>query len=338
MKELFHALAEALRSGHDAVLCSILASSGSTPRGAGAKMAVFQDGSTLGTIGGGAVELTASRQASEVFTTGRSYLKGFTLAPNQVEDIGMICGGNVTVTYQFFDHQKPESLSFLQRICELLEGDSNAWLVSRMEEDQVVQMGVFDEIRGLQFADCMTEQELRPHLKYRAIYLKGEPAYYIEPLVRKGRVYIFGGGHVGSALAPVLQNIDFRVTVYDNRPRLAEPGWFPQGIAVILGDYRDIDARVSLTESDYAVIMTPGHQADYEALEQVLRTPATYVGCIGSRNKISITRQRLLQAGFTEADLARIHAPIGLDIGAETPEEIAISVAGELIAHRAGIQ
>ena len=92
---------------------------------------------------------------------------------------------------------------------------------------------------------------------------------------------------------------------------------------------------MTLTADDYAVVMTPGHQADYEVLAQVLRSEAGYIGCIGSRGKIAKTRERLLADGFTDADLARVHAPIGLPILAETPEEIAISVAAEMIEHRA---
>lgn len=335
MQGFFHTIAETLKSGHDAVLCSVLSSSGSTPRGAGAKMAVWEDGNTLGTIGGGPVELTVARQAATIFTGRRSYRKDFCLAPNQVEDLGMICGGSVTVYYQYFDHQAPENIAFLQQVSGLLERDFDAWLITRVEEgSQAIRMGIYDEIQGLRFDDPLTEEELRPHLKRRSVFLEGNPAYYIEPIVQKGRVYIFGGGHVGRALAPVLRDIDFRVTVYDNRPQLAKTGQFSPGINVILGDYREIGAHLTLTERDYVVIMTPGHQADYEVLAQVLRTPATYVGCIGSRHKIAVTRDRLLKAGFTQAALDRIHAPIGLDIGADTPQEIAISVAAELIVHR----
>ena len=104
---------------------------------------------------------------------------------------------------------------------------------------------------------------------------------------------------------------------------------------MLLGDYRDIGAKVTLLPEDYVVIMTPGHQADFEVLEQALRRPTAYVGCIGSRHKVAATRARLLAAGLTDADADRIHSPIGLDIGAETPEEIAVSIAAELIAVRA---
>lgn len=105
MIQLFETMKSALERGENVVLCSILASSGSAPRGAGAKMAVFQNGQALGTIGGGAVERIAAQQAMDLFRTGASYCQAFCLAPNQVNDIGMICGGSVTVYFRFFDHE-----------------------------------------------------------------------------------------------------------------------------------------------------------------------------------------------------------------------------------------
>ena len=147
--------------------------------------------------------------------------------------------------------------------------------------------------------------------------------------------YIFGGGHVGTALAPVLASVGFRVVIYDNRPDFAKPDHYPSAEQVILGDYLDIGAHLTLTENDYVCIMTPGHQADREVLLQALRSPATYIGCIGSRHKIAATNAYLMANGIPEADLSRVHAPIGLEIYGQTPAEIAVSVAAEMIRHRA---
>ena len=121
MKELFEQILHALERGENVVLCSILASSGSAPRGAGAKMAVFPDGTALGTIGGGAVERIAQQQALELFRTGASYCQAFCLAPNQVNDIGMICGGTVMVYFRFFDHCSPQDAALVRAILELLQ-------------------------------------------------------------------------------------------------------------------------------------------------------------------------------------------------------------------------
>ena len=158
---------------------------------------------------------------------------------------------------------------------------------------------------------------------------------YVEPLCHAGSVYIFGGGHVGRALVPVLATVGFRVVMYDNREELAKKENYPMASEVIFGSFSDISGKVALTANDYAVVMTPGHQADYEILSQVLGSDATYIGCIGSRTKVAKTRERLKCDGYTEEDIARVHAPIGLPILAETPEEIAISIAAEMIEHRA---
>lgn len=335
MKALFTSMLQALAQGEGVVLCSILASSGSTPRGAGAKMAVFADGHTEGTVGGGAVELESGKLAMEVLKTKQSLVHGYCLAPNEVADIGMICGGNVTVFFQYFDPQAEADTALLRGILELLNSNQNSWLVYRMDEGCVSAMGTYDEAHGLRFTDCITPDELRPMLRADAVTKKGEPRYYVEPLTRAGYAYIFGGGHVGAALVPVLASVDFRVVVYDNRPGFATPEHYPQAERVILGDYLDIGAHLTLTENDYVCIMTPGHQADREVLLQAMRSPATYIGCIGSRHKIASTNAYLTENGIPEAELARIHAPIGLDILGQTPAEIAVSIAAEMILHRA---
>ena len=149
--------------------------------------------------------------------------------------------------------------------------------------------------------------------------------------VRAGLASVLRAG----ALVPVLATVGFRVVMYDNREELAKKENYPMASEVIFGSFSDISGKVALTANDYAVVMTPGHQADYEILSQVLGSDATYIGCIGSRTKVAKTRERLKCDGYTEEDIARVHAPIGLPILAETPEEIAISIAAEMIEHRA---
>jgi len=335
MKELFEAMLRALSRGENTVLCSILASSGSTPRGAGAKMAVFADGSAIGTIGGGAVEKIAAQEALEVLKSGRSHRKAFCLAPNQVADIGMICGGNVTVYYQFFGAGDEKSRALLEAVLALLQGGKNAWLVMELLDGDVAEFGTCDEENGLRFAAGISPEALRPMLLSRAVYQKGEPSWYVEPIARAGRVYLFGGGHVGKELVPVLAHVGFRVTVFDNREDFAKAENYPAAEEVVFGDFENVGEKLSITADDCVVIMTPGHQADREVLLQALRTQAYYIGCIGSRHKIARTNEFLLANGIPEEALARVHSPIGLEILAETPAEIAISVAAEMILCRA---
>ena len=166
---------------------------------------------------------------------------------------------------------------------------------------------------------------------------QGERALFAQPLVRAGTVYLFGAGHVSRALAQILAMAEFRTVVYDQRPEAAWRTFFPDAAERICGPFEEaLDRLEPITEEDYAVIMTPGHQGDYEVLSQVLRTPAKYIGCIGSRKKVSAARERLLADGFTAAEIDRVWAPIGLPIGGETPAEVAVSVAAQLIACRSG--
>ena len=109
-------------------------------------------------------------------------------------------------------------------------------------------------------------------------------------------------------------------------------------VGAIYGSFEEVSRHITITPDDYVVIMTRGHQADYEVLTQVLRSGAKYIGCIGSRRKLALCREKLLEAGFTAEEYARVHAPIGLAIGAETPAEIAVSVTAEMIAVRAGLE
>lgn len=322
MKNMTQAIIDKIEQGQRVVLCTILASSGSSPRGAGARMAVFADGTTMGTVGGGKVEYLATQEALEVLNSGNTALRSFDLAPAQVASIGMVCGGKVTIYYQLLTK---EELPVLLDMDKALHTDENAWLHLQIRDGKVVQFRV---VNGNAAAD---DPE---HYCAKAVLVKGEPIDYYEPLMRSGRVYIFGGGHVGQALVPVLAGVDFRVTVYDKRKELATKEFFPCAEEVIYGDYEHIFDKITLKPSDYVVIMTPGHESDYALLEQVLRCETSYVGCIGSRHKIARTQEMLRQAGISEERIKSVHSPIGLPIGAQTPAEIAICIAAEMILHR----
>lgn len=326
MKKLTERIISAIKNGEAVVLCTVLASSGSSPRGAGSRMAVFEDGQTLGTVGGGQVELLAAQEALAILKGEKPRLRAFSLAPDQVASIGMICGGNVTIYYQVLSSS---DLPTLRKLLQALDTDADCWLYLKISE------GTVEDFRIVEKAEAMQEPAL---YRTRAVLHLSEPVIYTEPIVRAGTVYVFGGGHVGQALVPVLSEVGFRVTVYDNRPALADQVHFPKANRVICGDYCDISSKVTLTENDYAVVMTPGHQADYEILEQILRVKTRYVGCIGSKLKIERTQEKLRAAGISEEMIQSVHSPIGLPILAETPAEIAISIAAEMIKCRAQTQ
>ena len=331
MRTVFPIIRESLSRGEQVVLCTILSSSGSTPRGPGAQMAVFQDGTIAGTIGGGAVERLAQGHASELLGGRRKQgVRTFQLYPNGGEDIGMICGGEVTVVFQTL---RPADLPLVEQICIRQESRTRSWLVMAIEE-QSIRIGIWEEGDSDWKIPGISQARVAPLLGRNTALEPGSPALFIKPLAQQGMVYIFGAGHVGRELVWLLDRVGFRVAVVDDRSQVLEAEQFPTGVQLILGDFGRID--LPLTESDYVVIMTAGHQGDLTILEQILPTPVTYIGCIGSRRKAAATQKLLKEKGFTEEQISRIHSPIGLPIGGETPAEIAVSVAAELIAHRAG--
>ena len=332
MREFFREIVHALESGESVELVSVVASGGSTPRGAGAWMAVFPDGKALGTIGGGNVEYEAHRLAGELLASGGQALRHFRFVQGDAASLGMVCGGDVTIQFQHLPAGDGTAVTVLRDLMESSGRNADTWLVRKIEGEQVTEMGLVDR-QGTRYLTG-TPERLPELLQNKAVWRDG---WFAVPAVKAGRVYIFGGGHVSQALVPAIAAVGFRPVVYDDRPEFADPARFPQAEVVLCGDFLSLGEQVRVTPDDYVVIMTRGHQADYEVLAQTLRSGARYLGCIGSRKKLALCKERLLAAGFTEEEYARVHAPIGLAIGAETPEEIAVSVTAELIAVRAGV-
>jgi xanthine dehydrogenase accessory factor len=161
---------------------------------------------------------------------------------------------------------------------------------------------------------------------------------FVEPVVSEPILYLFGAGHVSSQIAPLASGVGFKVVVIDDRPEFADPKKFPDAMEVYPYPFEGVLDRLSIDESSYLVIVTRGHIHDRTVLAQSLNTNAKYIGMIGSRRKRNIIYENLLEEGLTQDDLDRVHAPIGLHIGAETPEEIAVSIVAELIKIRSGMK
>lgn len=334
MKKIFSELYDELNNGRDAVLVELTSSSGSTPRGAGAKMLIFSDESdkkSIGTIGGGKVEFLCIKAAKNSFSKKNSFIKGYDLSQNDVEDVGMICGGNVEASFKYFSS---DDISFVKHVLDLINDNASAWLITRIK-DYSVDMGTYDDNNGLMFISGLKDTEIKNMLKNKYAFDHVGSKYFIEPLTERGKVFVFGAGHVSRELVPLIEHVGFKTVVYEQRRELIDGCTFSSDIDICEGDFSNIDKYINITENDYAVVMTSGHMADFEVLEQILRKKLTYVGLIGSRNKIAMTRKKLLEAGIDELEIDKLHTPIGLAIKAETPEEIAVSITAELILHRA---
>lgn len=333
MKELFETARKSMEKKQDLVFVTTISSSGSSPRGAGSKMLVLENGTSYGTIGGGNVEYVSIQHAREVLKQKQSCTRGFALHPDQVADLGMICGGDVVIFFQYISWENQDFYDLCTRILKSWDKNENTWLIFDITEETVWKAGLYEEQEGL---TGLGISDPSPLLQTKAVQkvLDGRK-YYCEPLVQKGRVYIFGGGHVAQALVPVLARLEFRCVVFDDREAFSNPQVFPEAEQCILGDFNRISDYLSIQPQDYVCIMSRGHQYDYLIQKQILTTPAYYIGVMGSRKKKEVIRQKLLADGFSQEDISRITTPIGLDILAETPEEIAVSIAGQLIAERA---
>ncbi len=164
-----------------------------------------------------------------------------------------------------------------------------------------------------------------------------DPKNFMDEFGEKATAYIFGAGHVGQALEPILRYVDFATKVIDDRPEFANIENFPQADEVVAIDkFSNAYQTIKTDQNSYVVILTRGHSGDYHVLKQALKSPAAYVGMIGSKKKVTEVYRMLQEDGFSQEELAKVYSPIGMNIFAETPEEIAISIAGEMIKVRAG--
>ena len=255
-KEVFSALSDALDEGQEVALVTIVAATGSTPQRVGAKMLVYADGRTVGTIGGGCYENDAFWKAREAIKARRPLTVKYELNDDFAQETGLVCGG---------------------------------------------QMEVF-----------------------------------IEPVEASPDVYVFGAGHVGYFVARMAHEVGFRVHVVDDREKFASAERFGEGIDVVVDHIPTWLATHNLPPTAYAVIVTRGHTHDLDALRALARAQVRYVGLIGSRAKVKRIYDELRAEGMSPETLRAVHAPIGLDIGAITPQEIAVSIVAELIAVKHG--
>ena len=295
MTGVYEKIGKLTQSGELFVLCRITATNGSTPRSAGAVMAVKSDSSLIGSVGGGKPEYECIRKACAMM--------------EHVSD------GDTVVR---------ETLHF-----DLYPGD-------RDEDAACDTAGTSDPDGGSEYI-CGGDMDIELTVVTDADDAIREEIYELVDKHRRKKVYIFGGGHVAQALVPILAKIDFAPVVYEPRSEFASAKLFPDAEKVICARFDRIGEQLSFAPDDYVAIMTRGHRDDYDVLKQVLATNVEYIGLMGSRSKRQILFEKLENEGFTGKDTERIHNPIGLDIGSETPEEIAVSIAAELIAIRAGV-
>ena len=327
MRNMLKTIHSKLSSGEDLVLVTVIASSGATPRGAGARMLVGRQGRICGTIGGGAVEYRSEQIAARVLEEKSSLGHDFTLTKDDVENLGMICGGACNV----FFHYIPVGDKHTILLCEEAEAQfrkGNAlWLLTDVGENG--RMGLYVQELGYWGIQISGQLPLSRHPERIG-------NLFAEQINAPGKVYVFGGGHVAQELVPVLAHLGFRCTVMDDRPEFTKPELFPGAESVICGDLTRLEEYMSIGNEDYVCVMTRGHAHDTVVQAQVLRCRPTYCGVIGSAFKAAGVRKTLKEEyGLLDEELDLVTTPIGLPIKGETPAEIAISIAAQMILHRA---
>jgi xanthine dehydrogenase accessory factor len=353
VSELYQAASQELEAGRDLCLATIVNQIGSAPRELGTSFFVRADGTIHGTIGGGRLEAEVIEAAALALEQGASRLLHFRLRGTEVAETDMLCGGDVDVYLEPVRAADAAAREIMGAAARLAARGGRALVATPLEpgplptlEDR--KLLVAEEFRagGLERAPGLAD-ELAAHLAQESPPAKpslwmhqlpdgGKLDCFLEPILSRPRVYLFGGGHVCLPLAQVVKMLGFALTVVDDRPEFANRRRFPQADEVEVRDFARAWDQPPGPDS-YLVIITRGHVYDKEVLAQALRSQARYVGMIGSRRKRALIYQKLLEEGFSQADLDRVHSPIGLDIGAETPEEIAVSIAAELVQVRAGL-
>jgi len=335
MELTYKLLGEALRAGKKIVLVSLVSSAGSAPRHGGSKMAVLEKDVSIGTVGGGALEGRAIEIAAGCLSKGVSLREEFVLTAESSSRLGMTCGGDVQVLFEYIDGADADALGFFSILEDFVEQRQSGRYVTFFRDGRVAHQ-LFNR-EGSLVAEC-GGQGISESIDFLQKALLGEmsdgssgDSLSVEIIAPEPQCLVFGCGHVGVEIACIAQRCGFRIGAIDDRPEFADSARFPSRVNVLCAPFADAWRELTVDENTFLVIVTRGHQHDEMVLRQALRTPAKYIGMIGSRTKVQGIMNRLRESCFSERDLARVYAPIGLRIAAETPAEIAVSVVAEMI-------
>ena len=363
MISLFQTLYDALKQGRPAVLATVISRKGSLPMSERAKMLVFQDGSIRGTVGGGILEASTIEKALELFDSQAAKVIDFDLTSEQIEADGMTCGGAGEIFLEYFS--PGESLELVRELVQIYSNSENAIVATALPTAQNDQKAASESWKLMlttegRFGGSSGDEELdrrlletlrdslgKPILEILDIKLSDEEALkigrtpgsslslFLESVQPASTAYLFGGGHVSQHLATILHFIGFEYVVADDRQEFLSEERFPHAKDLVLCNFTNVLEQLDLnSRSSYLIIVTRGHKSDLVVLRQALQRELKYVGMIGSKRKVKLLLEELRKEGVSPEKLEQVYAPIGLPIGADTLEEIAISIAAELIQIR----
>lgn len=329
------------RDAQPIALCTIVDKRGSVPRGVGTRMLVSAAGPVAGTVGGGIGEHEVITAARQQLRNGRPATLEISLAGEQELDSPAICGGwfrtlivpwipetdgnMAAAIVDGLDRQ--QELVLVEAVGDDTHTSGQRWLCER--HDHAADTGGMTAAPGFNSSSP-------PNLPLAVTGLQsiGSDEYFISHLLPPPTLIIFGGGHLAVPLATMASWCGFAVSVIDDREEFSQPARFPHARRVITAPLEKVGGLFKPSPATYHVLITREHRHDELLLRQLLGTSYAYLGMIGSRRRTAAVKKRLIDNGFPAGEVHGVHAPIGLAIGAQTPEEIAISIMAEIIQVR----
>jgi xanthine dehydrogenase accessory factor len=315
-----------------AALASVAKRRGSLPMSATAKMLVTAGGARIGTVGGGCLEAEIIERAHDVLQSRVPALSSHSLNAELAGDYGLTCGGTAEMLIEPVFADERLAAVYAEAAALMARGE-RALMATGVDWSAGVVKAIASEERSLGSDDALVRSAFEgfdamselPSLEHGVL---------VEPMSGKPRLVVFGAGHVGARVAEAAAFAGWRVTVADDRADFADAKRLPFAELVVTCDFHDVLGAVPLDAETYVVIATRGHQHDVVLAGQLVPRPLRYLGMLGSRRKVALTEKVLREWGITDEAIGKVHAPVGLAIGADTPEEIAVSVVAEMIAVR----
>lgn len=329
---------------------TVVRTKGSTPQVVGARLVVCDDvrSRPIGTLGGGCVEADALEAARDVLRGGQRSIREYRLTEDLAWNTGLVCGGTMWILTErgdaAFPHADP---SFCAAAARALEGGAAIVLATRLAREgrRVTFAGRIAVSERGPTVGSFGDVDLDTHIAAIGRNNLGRPPHLValddvhdvlvEPLTAPPHLVIAGGGHVAQAIARLARQLEFVVTVLEDRPEFADPGRF-DGARVIGGEIVKSIADVEYGPGSFLVIATRGHKLDAACVLAAARTAVPYIGLLGSKRKTVLVERMLSEEGTNPARIAVLHAPVGLDLGGRTPPEIALSVMAEIVQTRCG--
>lgn len=328
--------------GEAAALVTVVDVKGSAPRHPGAKMLVYESGRIMGSIGGGKGESMAMTAGVEAIRERASSFLEVEMLGDDAEGRELICGGVNRMLVEYLDEPDPYAAAL-----DLLARGKRVVFEKRLARSDATPTPMGETgapapgdaapsafSGGERLSVSVGVATEGPRLAKDAAFFAEAAGLFLDPLLPEEKLLIVGGGHVGLALARAAIPLGFKVSVADDRPDFLGAERLGPEVAGLAGGYAETIDRYPFDEASYVVILTRGHLFDLESSRAVLKRPFRYAGLIGSSRKISMIRNQLAEDGYPKELIDALHAPIGLSIGAETPEEIAVSILAEMIACR----